>query len=175
MAIKKKTPKLAKKNNKKSSDKSAIRAKKQSSDSVISFTEDFNVDSVDDNGNLHDGKDNIAISEENYILVTDYQCSMSSYQDPDEGNWRYALELFTESGKLIDIHSQQTYQSFQDSIFDCYGIVEYLGFGVIDPNNCAHVVINHWDEDKKAFREETVYFDGCDFYKNPKATSNSGT
>jgi hypothetical protein len=168
MAIKKKTPKLVKKNNNK---KSSIRAKKEVEDKVITFTEEFDIDA---NGNLHDDKDNVAISEENYILVNEYNCSMSAYQDPEEGNWKYALELFTENGKLIDIHSQQTYKTFQDSIFDCYGIIEYLGFGVVDPNNCAHVVVNYWDETKKEFREEIVYFDGLDFFKNKKISEISG-
>jgi hypothetical protein len=174
MTIKKKTPKLLKKNNKKGSSKPPIRSKKVPTDDVILITEDFNAENVDSHGNLHDSKDNIAISEENYILVSEYQCSMSSYQDSEQGNWRYALELFTEDGKLIDIHSQQTYETYQDSIFDCYGIIEYLGFGVIDPNNRAHVVIHYWDDSKKEFREETVYFDGCDFYQSTKEDNNSG-
>jgi hypothetical protein len=171
MTIKKNRSKLVKKTgNKKSSAKNS-KTKKEIPDDIVSFTEEFSVDS---NGNLQDDDDNVAISEENYTLVNDYQCSMSSYQDPEEGNWRFALEILTDNGKLIDIHSQQTYETFQDSIFDCYGIIEYLGFGILDPKNCAHIVVNYWDEEKKEFREELVYFDGCDFFKNQKVSTASG-
>lgn len=165
MASKKKTSKNTKKNNKKSSSKN-----KTVSDTTISFTEDFEIDA---NGNAHKG-DKIAISEENYIQATEYECSMSSYQDPENSDWRFALELHTDNGKLIDIHSQQTYKTFQDSIFDCYGIIEYLGFGVINPDNRAHIVVNHWDDNKKEFREEVIYFDGCDFYRNQKESDTKG-
>lgn len=110
----------------------------------------------------------ITISEENYILVVDYNCSMSAHQDPDEGNWRFALEIFTDSGKLIDVHSQQSYQTYQDALFDCYGIIEYLGFGITDPNNCANVTVNHWNEEEEKYDEDIILFDGSDFFKKKK-------
>ena len=117
---------------------------------------------------INDITEEVTISEENYILVVDYNCSMSAHQDPDEGNWRFALEIFTDSGKLIDVHSQQSYQTYQDALFDCYGIIEYLGFGITDPNNCANVSVNHWNEEEERYDEDIILFDGSDFFKIKK-------
>jgi hypothetical protein len=123
---------------------------------------------------LNESGKKVVINESNYICVTDYNCSMSAYQDPDDMVWRFALEIFTEDEKLIDIHSQQTYQTYQDALLDCYGIIEYLGFGVIDRKKCAQIVVNFWDETNEQFDEQLVYFDGLDFFKNKKVETIVG-
>lgn len=110
----------------------------------------------------------ITISSDDYILAANYQCSMSAHQDPISNDWRFALEIFTDSNKLIDIHSQQTYHTYQDSLLDCYGIVEYLGYEITDKNKCANITINFWDANKKAYNEKIIYFDGYDFFNDKK-------
>ena len=167
MAIKKKTTAKTKGNQKKKI-KSSVKKVKKTSDKMTEILltaseidSEINDDVLDDSGE-------IVITEDNYILVTDYNCSMSAYQDPEEDKWYYALEVFTDSGKLIDIHSQQTYKTYQDALFDCYGIIEYLGFGITDPENCATISVNHWNDAEEKYDEEIILFNGSDFFKSKK-------
>jgi len=171
MTVKKKIIAKSKNSNQKKSKKSKIVAKKTANkkspkvnDILLTASE---IDSEINDNEVTDPSE-IIISEENYVLVTDYSCSMSAYQDPDDSDWRFALEIFTDSGKLIDIHSQKAYETYQDALFDCYGIIEYLGFGVIDPSNSANITVNHWNSSEEKYDEETVLFDGSDFFKIKK-------
>ena len=105
-------------------------------------------------------------SELDYILALDYNCAMSAHEDPEDKSWHFAVELFTDDNKLIDIHSQHTFQTYQDALLDCYGIIEYLGFSITEKDELARISINHWNENEEKYEEETIFFDGCDFYKN---------
>jgi hypothetical protein len=163
MAIKKKTamkPKIA-------NAKKPKRDSKEKTDKLNEIMRTASeLDSEINDISIHD--DEVMITEDNYILVSEYTCSLSAHQDPEMRDWRFALEIFTNSGQLIDIHSQQSYETFQDALLDCYGIIEYLGFGITDRDNSANISVNHWNENEERYDEEIVQFDGRDFYKIKK-------
>jgi hypothetical protein len=111
--------------------------------------------------------------EIDYVGAYEYNCAMSAHDDPEDGSWYFALELFTEDNRLIDIHSQHTFQTYQDALLDCYGIIEYLGFSITDKNELARVSVNHWNDAEDKYDEEIIFFDGYDFFKNKVETTKA--
>ena len=99
------------------------------------------------------------------LFLSEYCCSMSAYEDPSNNSWKFSLELLDSEKNIVEILSYRTYKTYKDAFLDCYGILEYLGFGIVDKNNRAKLCINFWDKKKNTYRSEHIFFDGFDFFK----------
>lgn len=121
--------------------------------------------------------------------IMTYECSMSAYENPT-GGWIYSLQYLTKNPKskkvqfnfmqevdkdiknpipnsVFEIYGQKIYKTYKDALQDGYGVLEYLGFVIPDRTKRAVFCIHKWDKEKETFKEESVYFDGYDFFETP--------
>lgn len=97
--------------------------------------------------------------------LLDYYPTVSVYEIPDNGMWYFCLELLEEQGNFYNIQGFKTFETSEEAIMEGYGIIESLGFEPRTKKEKLNFTMFKWDRFNNSYIEETVVFDGYDFFK----------
>lgn len=97
--------------------------------------------------------------------IIDYYPTVSVFEIPDNGEWYFCLELLEEKGNIYTIQGFKTFETSEEAIMEGFGVIESLGFELKTKKEKINITVFNWDRFNNTYIEETIVFDGYDFFK----------